>query len=272
MKLIFIHGINQSNTTAEKLRNQWVKSLEKGGVDPAVLAEAKPEMAYYADILAAGRSAIQAEESARDSIARSEFQFTMLQDMAGAARRVALETGNAALLGENDAELTRIARSLSLADRSPRGFAPLGIIDEIFDYLTKPELREAIDNRVAAAMVDRPMTVIAHSLGSLVAYRVLRDRGIPCRRLITIGSPLSFSIVRQKLDGLFVFPSELQDWHNFYDRADLVALGKSFPVPTAWIRRPRQKRVDNKALFAHDSGGYLRTPEVSGAAREALAG
>jgi pimeloyl-ACP methyl ester carboxylesterase len=272
MKLIFIHGIAQSGKKADALRDDWVSDLKQSGVEAAALAAAKPVMAFYAKELADGRGAFGLASADFLNLERLKFLNAVKNDIDLAARKAvknAFDAGHFLSQGEN---LAKVATNL-LASNQPFGVRnALGIADEIFDYLTKSTLRQAIDAKVAASLVDEPMTIVAHSLGTLVAYRLLRDKQIPCRRLITLGSPLSISVVKDRLDGAYSYPKGLQDWRNFYDPVDLVSLGKAFRGGPTWPHRLEHIMVDNKALFGHDADGYLRTPEVARSVQEALNG
>jgi pimeloyl-ACP methyl ester carboxylesterase len=123
---------------------------------------------------------------------------------------------------------------------------------------------------VMASLRNEPQTIIAHSLGSVVAYRLLRDQRLPCRRLITIGSPLGFRAVRELLDGKFTWPVGLTDWRNFYDKHDLVALGKPFAHSAEWRPRIIHTEVDNRDFNSHGAMGYLKLPLVAAALSEVL--
>lgn len=264
MKLIFIHGIGQVENDPAVLTQDWIADLIHSKVDGQAIAAAQPEMAYYAKILAEGRGRIALQESASDRKARAKFGIEVAKDLGVAIHRIA------ANVQEGSASIPRIATGLLAANPLQGPWSLSDIIDEVFDYLTKPALRTAIDEHVATFLDDQPVTIVAHSLGTLVAYRLLRDRKIRCRRLITLGSPLSFKIVRASLDGPFSYPVGLLDWRNFFDPIDLVCLGRAFPSHPTWSPRLIHDQVNNEHDFGHDADGYLRTSEVGRAVQEAL--
>jgi hypothetical protein len=255
MKVIYVHGVNQTVTNAGELANIWSRSLEAGGVSPAKLAAANPAMAYYHDILAAGRTEIGMAAAAKMDADRIKFLREVSIELYSAMRAMAVNTpGMDPIAYANNL----IAPDQPFGARETRGF-----LSEVYDYLTKPALRQAIDDRVVASLGNQPQTIIAHSLGSVVAYRLLRDRRITCRRLITLGSPLSYKTVRQKLDGQFAYPAQLQDWYNFYDPLDLACLGRAFPNPATWVPRLQHVKVNNPSLSSHAIGGYLQSAKVN---------
>jgi len=130
--------------------------------------------------------------------------------------------------------------------------------------------------------------LIAHSMGSFVAYDVLANRDdlppdLKIAQFVTLGSPLGLeevkSIVRSSLDDLRV-PKRVEHWTNFADPKDPVALD--------WRLESDYKRneggvevVDDLVTNAyrtsggktnhHKIYGYLRTPEMSQAIAAFLA-
>ena len=130
---------------------------------------------------------------------------------------------------------------------------------------------------------DSDMLVVAHSMGSIVAYDAINDWAeSPLEErpltLITIGSPLGIPRVREKLrppPGMTpaTFPSSrIKAWFNFADPQDLVAdLAHLAPY---FKDRNREKRIVDTFVAndfrdldgkknAHKSFGYLRCPEVA---------
>jgi hypothetical protein len=60
-------------------------------------------------------------------------------------------------------------------------------------YLTKPETRAEIQHRVAGCIGEDTRVLVAHSLGSVVAYELLcAHPEWPVRTLVTLGSPWAF--------------------------------------------------------------------------------
>jgi hypothetical protein len=124
-----------------------------------------------------------------------------------------------------------------------------------------------------------PHVVVAHSLGSVIAYDCLK-RVADTKRvdmLITLGTPLGLSEVQHKLkpewskdDG---YPDELPRWVNVVDRLDPVCAAD--PIITNDYRRKRKPEVvdevvSNGGAFRHPSGKYFRQPVVQEAVRQGL--
>ena len=71
---------------------------------------------------------------------------------------------------------------------------------DVYIYTTKTAVRDEIDRTVAGALTDQPTVVVAHSLGTVVAYNVLRNdrRTLKIPLLVTVGSPLGVRSVRDQ--------------------------------------------------------------------------
>ena len=134
---------------------------------------------------------------------------------------------------------------------------------------------------------DRLM-LIAHSMGSIIAYDVLRALGrsdpeFTVEQFVTIGSPLGLEPVKARahIEGI---ASEVprvvsEKWVNYADPADVVAVetnlrGDFGPngrgvqvedhlVSTDYVALDRERKT-------HKSYGYLRTPELSEQIRDFL--
>lgn len=131
--------------------------------------------------------------------------------------------------------------------------------------------------------------LIAHSMGTIIAYDVLRVLGntgprVPIKHLVTIGSPLGLPHVKLKIieereaEGrpgaaeLRTPTLVTESWVNYADKLDPVALdahlGDDYG-PNGEGIKVRDDMVSNdyaglsNAPNHHKSYGYLRTPELS---------
>lgn len=263
MQLVLIHGIGNSGLRADQILHEWIEALVSGGAERERIAEARPVVAYYADLLSAGRIERGFEVLLREDPDKAIFLAETANEMQAAYRGSSLRKAKA-LLRQSETVADPGLAELVQGTSAPGLPDVLGLLDEVYDYLTKPGLRAAIDARVGAAFTDQTSVVIGHSLGSVVAYRQLRIRaskGLPAaRRLITCGSPLSFRTVRRLIDQTFTYPEQLGDWRNAFDGNDPVALGRAFPMPTGGSSQTvRHARVRNPTLLHHMADGYLRT-------------
>lgn len=129
----------------------------------------------------------------------------------------------------------------------------------------------------------KKICLIAHSMGSIIAYDVLSKEvpDINIDTFITIGSPLGQSLVMNKIkdeqnipnDQNLKVPDNIKTaWYNFSDTDDEVAINNSLSKNFAANAKNigiRDITVRNNYISIleiknpHKSYGYLRTPEVS---------
>jgi len=119
----------------------------------------------------------------------------------------------------------------------------LDLVLDLPMYLGEPKgrrirtkVKDAI--RKALAANDNGVILVGHSLGSVIAYDVIREsqseRGenFPIKALVTMGSPLAWvtdlRIADKELSGT-VFDIGGIDWVNFYDEQDPVPLTGDLP-------------------------------------------
>jgi len=150
-------------------------------------------------------------------------------------------------------------------------------------YYADSGKRAALRKLLADALLrneGKRIMLVAHSMGSIVAYDVLRDFGrerptMAVDHLVTLGSPLGMPYVIDRIrqeNAAVRTPSVVQRWTNLADRKDPVAidvhLGDEYEPSDRLIavadalvlntyRSPDGKRNHHKIY------GYLRTPEFS---------
>ena len=95
----------------------------------------------------------------------------------------------------------------------------------------KPGLRERVNDLVADQAFQsldsgEETVVISHSLGTIVAYTLLREMDIEGQipLFITAGSPLGIDVVKDRIGGPFLRPEATAHWLNISDKEDFVAL------------------------------------------------
>jgi hypothetical protein len=126
--------------------------------------------------------------------------------------------------------------------------------------------------------------LIAHSMGSIIAYDVLTRRvpEIPIDTFVTIGSPLGLPIIKSKIfaeqggaegqDRTLRTPENVRThWYNLSDFNDKIAL--NYKLNDDFEENSRNVRVIDMAVIndyavkgkknPHKVYGYLRTPEMA---------
>lgn len=168
-------------------------------------------------------------------------------------------------------------------------------LQDLSKYYKNAGKRNAMRNRLRDKLLNSSgerIMLIAHSMGSIIAYDVLREMGRQDRdfrvdHFVTIGSPLGLPHVKDKIwkeNHLVRTPSVVRKWTNFADRRDPVALdvhlSDDYKENDADVKvrddlvinsytgksKPGKQGKPNH----HKSYGYLRTPEMSNAIRSFL--
>lgn len=140
-------------------------------------------------------------------------------------------------------------------------------------YYVRQELRHRFISKVAKAKKDGPVIVVAHSLGTVIAYDCLKN--VPScpeiQSLITIGSPLGMSEMQDKLvpgytpkDG-YAHEKVEDEWYNIYDPLDIVS--RSDPIlRNDYLYRGAERLTDvrqnNGGVWTHGMLKYAAQPEL----------
>lgn len=130
---------------------------------------------------------------------------------------------------------------------------------DVYLYCRFPKVRADIDGIVRAAITPEPSVVVAHSLGTVVAYNVLRNdqRSLTVPLFVTVGCPLAIRAIRKTLAPL-TDPQPVGSWYNAFDPKDIVALN---PLDTNGFSIGRS--IENNGTVAnftenhHGIEGYL---------------
>jgi pimeloyl-ACP methyl ester carboxylesterase len=149
-------------------------------------------------------------------------------------------------------------------------------LKQVKAYVHDEVVKAAVLARVAEQITDDVRVIVAHSLGTVVAYEALCVHPEwPVRALITLGSPLGmptliFDRLRpQPTNGLGAWPGSIQSWTNVVDRRDPVALVKD--LAPLFGDRVETIPVDN-GPSAHCAIPYLTARETGAAIIRALSG
>ena len=135
------------------------------------------------------------------------------------------------------------------------------------------ETREAILDRVTQRLDEergRPLCVISHSMGTIVALDAILHWDGEVDTFVTLGAPLGWEHLKVWL-GRPAYPVNVRRWFNLYDRLDNVALPDraiSDDYPTAEggrliiDRQVRDNYAPNGDRDPHHWYGYLTSPEL----------
>jgi hypothetical protein len=167
-----------------------------------------------------------------------------------------------------------------------RAFLEAFIVDTAA-YFFRAGMRARIRKRLADQLQlpkNQPVTIVAHSHGSIVAYEVLSAmsaNALALDALVTIGSPLGIREVQDFLEpSAPVIPPIVTRWANFADVLDPVALDSGlagdFPPELPGATGIHDEVIVNTAtrrlagFNPHSAVGYLAHPSVRRVVAEAM--
>lgn len=278
-RLVFIHGRGQQGRDPEALKAEWLGTLQRGAaaVGRVLPADLQVSMPFYGDVLerfaAAYELPLVSEAQARGVPQDDEFlafqaEFAeALRQRAGVTdAQVEAELGPepGARGPQNWRWVQAILRALDKNNPGLGQKALEALTRDVFLYVNRAGVRDAIDRIVAAALTEEPTVVVSHSLGTVVAYSILRTdrRALQVPLLVTLGSPLAVRAVRDPFRPLS-FPQPVGGWYNAFDPRDVVALypldGENFPLPKPIANNAG---VRNATDDRHGIVGYLDDADV----------
>jgi hypothetical protein len=179
-------------------------------------------------------------------------------------------TGDALAAGENVAPpvtspfealpMPRPLRRLAFRELVKRTFKD--VYAYFFGGLGEP-MRQVV--RDCLTGLTEPVVVVGHSLGSILAYDVLREQafaGLNVPLLVTVGSPLGVTEVQDLVTRPLQVPAPVAHWRNASDFRDLVALDHTIRPEFSPASRCTDVSVANDSWNHHGIGEYLRAVAV----------
>jgi hypothetical protein len=278
-KLLFIHGRGQQGLDPAKLKSEWLEALNRGAATfgKKLADDVDVAFPFYGDILDKYTRALEipltSDIQARGSGVDEEFLVFQAEFAEAVRKRAGITDAQVDSEYGNDPSprgplnwkwVQAILRSID--KNTPMNQKPLEIFTrDVFLYTTRAGVRDEIDNIVASKLTEEPTVVVGHSLGTVVAYNVLRNdrRSLDVPLLVTVGSPLGVRSVRDQFRPL-KYPPNVAAWYNAFDKRDVVALypldRENFPVEPAV---ENNGAVNNHTDNRHGIAGYLDNADVA---------
>lgn len=304
-RVVLVHGMAQSQESAESLEMNWVPDLARGVRNaghgklsdriwrPQRTGDIDVRMAFYGDLFLTPGAQGDSELSAVGTEAAELEQGLALAWLQAAADR-APDDRDREVAKQAVAQLTVTAGAQGIGAvgsaalkrlAAIRWFAPVGFafaerfvrraLREVSQYLTDPATRQAAQQRVLDQIDDTTQLVIGHSLGSVVAFEALHHTDRPVE-FITCGSPLALrTIIYDRLQPAPPHvPPSVTRWSDFADRDDLIAvhsdLAADFPVPPGGVVSMTPTVSVNNGAHAHNADQYLTEARLGQAVASAL--
>jgi len=291
-KLVLIHGRSQQGKDSKALKAEWIHSWVDGlrESDLAMpIAETDVRFPYYGDTLDGLVSGKPSDEVAdvivRGTMAAAPERAFMSSVLEEVRKKAGItEDQLSALAGDEVVQrgplnwewlqtiLKAIDRHVPLGSGASIAIATY----DVYQYLNNPVVAKKINDGVLKALEPGVETVVvSHSLGTVVAYNLLKKEGkahgwkVPL--FVTVGSPLAVTAIR---DGVMPrdFPSCVGKWFNAMDERDVVALypldRTNFNVDPGVIENKTDVR--NPTENRHGISGYLGDKDVARRIHDAL--
>lgn len=286
--VVYIHGIG-NKPVPELLKQQWDHALFGADLGSG------SRMAYWADLrypepLAAILPDLAVAAMPEGARPLSDVELIAESDLLapyGPKARAFARRLSAKMLARAKAEAKKIKKREERILPGPiretvTRWLTRQFIQDVSAYFYEAGQRKAIQKRLREVLIPSgsPYLLVGHSLGSVIAYDVLRgglDSGIQIDGFITFGSPLGIEEVQDRLPKPLRIPNGVKHWDNFSDRLDPVAFDKSLSdefSPIGMIGDEIVVNRDSLRLFGfnpHSGPGYLSTARIQSAVRDRLA-
>lgn len=299
MKVIFIHGMNQQHHSAASIRQRWLHILQKGmrkHQQDARFSYLKRHIRipFYGDLLSrynvrnileAGTLMPQewpsfpfrkpAQPQLPAPVPRPGWRRPTITDFSQPGSSDTMDFRQKfnyfTALGKNVA-LRDFALLLNYFPTLHRTLLQRFLI-ETYLYLDNPDFMREVHERIARQLGGRkPCIVIAHSLGSVIAYNhLIQHPELNVQRFITLGSPLAFQVIQSSLAQPVVRPKAIKgDWINFYSTDDYLTAIPLTEPPFKFEPEIINHGIRTHIHRPHDITGYLLHPQVVEAILELL--
>jgi hypothetical protein len=253
MKIVGIHGMLHTYIGRHQIKEQWLPAINDG------LSEAGEASLEPSDFEIVSYGQLSRPSSHRgDADDRIDLNSLTKTDLSPAEKEIM------SLMWEEASRLARISTNPKKDEddsiQSPntvgravpewlqncvanltksrfiRGFGPerlLPFLREVFRFLQDPNFKATVLERVATVVSDETRVLLAHSLGSIVAYEALcANQHWRIETFITLGSPLGIrnyvfdTLTPKPSKHMGIWPDHIKHWVNISDSGDIVALSK----------------------------------------------
>lgn len=291
-KVLLIHGINNQGKSRDIIRESWAASIQEAATAAGVRVPTNTEFiaAFYGDVLheeteswsknkrSATKMGVDSPDSeyVDDAVAALYIEYQHVLGISDEQVAQELDPGEDMLEATRMAKgihkkwLKAIARALEKVLPKRGKAVSRQFLQQAAAYLQKPGLKGKINRIVEEQLFDgiarnEEVVVIGHSLGSVIAYDLLRSwrEDIQVGLLMTCGSPLGVEVVKVGIGPPLVCLSNVRNWLNVSDPEDFVALRPKLTKKTFGCDSiDNIANVDNGYENAHDILKYLSHAEV----------
>ncbi|RQS88133.1 hypothetical protein [Burkholderia seminalis] len=277
-KIVGVHGVGQQFEGAEILKGRWMPALKDGmsRANQRLASDDDFTCAFYGDLFRPTGKALNPPYNAES--VDNEWEQDLLSLWWQEAARVEVQVSGPD--APSKVRVPSVVQRALNALTNAKFFADIAERALIFDlkqarcYMRDPEIRHAARARVEQVVGADTRVIIAHSLGSVVAYEALcAHPEWQVTDFITIGSPLGINnlifhaLIPAPEADVGIWPECVKRWTNIADEGDVVALVKNLSM--RFGPRVTDRSICNGAN-AHDATRYLTTWEIGNAISKAF--
>ena len=268
--IVGVHGIAQQFRGPEQLTDEWLAPM----VDSVAQSGLRIKRAHLTNAFYGG--VFREKGSTRgqtDGTDRSDDEHPDFEQLVGLLSQTVDRAGSPSSL---QAALRALSKRPYFAGVAEKAF--VGSLKQVVSYMNDAAVRDYAQTVVDSAVSHATKVIVAHSLGSVVAFEALHrfggsEKWSNVHSLVTLGSPLGIpNLIFDRLRpgpnaGVGYSPDRISSWTNISDDGDVVALTKQLnPLFSGHID---DLRVDNGSKV-HDISPYLSAPETGQAIAAAL--
>lgn len=290
-QLVFIHGRAQEHKDSVALKREWLDAWREGlakSNKQIPIAESDIRFPYFGQTLF---DLVTGSQTPADVIVRgasgdaAEFAFTQavieeIQRATGITDDQVEEVLAPEVRERGPLNWEWVQGILKAIDKHIPGASGRSVAlatKDVYQYLKNPGIRDSIETGVRQAFRDGvPSVVVSHSLGTVVAFSLLRRDGVrlgwKVPLFITLGSPLAIKAIRSAVSPI-EHPACVTRWYNAFDERDIVSL---YPLDSVHFdidpAIENNGKVRNKTSNRHGIGGYLDDAEVAARIHASLTG
>lgn len=288
MNIVWIHGMNQQHKTARTLLQHWLIILKQalepcGEADYFLYIQRHSRLAFYGDLLT--RQHLENTLNASTLIPQHWSPFSFLHPIHlthTATLNIEHQTEisqNPQLTISDELSFNHKIKYISLLSKDI-AFRDLGslmnhfpklhssfihrFLIEAYLYLSNPHFIHTVHTRLHEQLHGtKPKIVIAHSLGSVIAYNYLiQHPELHIQAFISLASPLAFRVIQCHLQHPIQRPVALYgDWINFYSDIDFLSAFPLYQKPFAFNPAIINQQITTDLAHPHLIEGYLQHPE-----------
>ena len=292
MKLILVHGIHQEGKDPIQLKEDWISAIEKGSGRPREtwgIPEENIVMPYYGDKLAGDTFKLTGKVRSDGFQPKSPFntpeeviaEEDFLNFSAAAMSEINEAYESSGLHLEKSEKGVQFRgkgihkKSLKFASRIIQWLSPLDgkialkKLAQAHTYITNEDAQKAVNEIMMPHFEGKEQKIIvSHSLGTIVAYDIMlqlnEDKKLSnVDQFITLGSPLSLSIVMKKFKDRIQPIRSIRKWINGTDREDFIALGNNLNGDYYQMPIENILDLDNGKEDPHSIERYLEQSSIS---------